>query len=166
MEDMEPDPARGGDPSGQPDPDGRDAVSDAVAGILSRNGGTLPDEESGVAFATYQRVFAEKRHELARWKISTVPVVVGLTSGAITLLTAVVATLEKATIWWLLLGLGAATLLGIVALIATGAALRSAESLDGLRKHAHGVAAEAVVAFRLARPAPAPSSPRFTLNIR
>lgn len=128
-----------------------DKVKSRVEEILDFSPGTLSADEIGVANATYTRVLAEKRIELARWKVGSLPLALGLVISVFALLGTSTSLTEGAGLWPSVAAIVAVTVLGVLVLWAAMALLSKAQKVDELETLAAGAAAEAVLARRTSK---------------
>lgn len=148
----------------------RGEATERVSKVL----GGLMDGEAGVAYATYKRVYAERRIDHARWQFGSLPVVIGLVGAAFALLGVVAGLIEPVTVGsesgaiWDIVGVVLSVcqllvfilipLLGGAALLAAGEQIRKAGSDLQLKDFAVGAAAEAVLAWRQEVDTPIPGA--------
>lgn len=141
----------------------RTAINDVksrVEKILDVGRDPLSKDEISVANATYTRVLAEKRIELARWKVGSLPLALGLIISVFALLGTSTSLTEGAGLWPSVAAIVATAILGVAVLWAAMGLLSRAQKVDELEELAAGAAAEAVLARRASETASQPAKRR------
>lgn len=125
-----------------------DNVTSRVEEILHISPDILSADEIGVANATYTRVLAEKKIELARWKVGSLPLALGLVISVFALLGTSTSLTEGTGLWSSMAAIVGVAILGVLPLWAAMLLLSRAQNVDELENLAAAAAAEAVLARR------------------